>query len=734
MAEIPLPSRTDGPLGGHRNQRTFQVDQQAGAVYGKDPGVRVPQGAFGVDAGKAFDGVIEPIMEAHDKQVKLYDATKSTEALQAHERTISEEYRRQQLEGDFTKPGFQSEFRSYTSKSTESLRKSLTEAGVSSWAITEAVLKSTGVNESVHRSVGSDVVTANRAAAKVATGTIISDAAKKAYESPTLVAKLLAQVEQDMSLFRGQSTAQDEIAQTLSARRDITKAAILGANKNMQPELARAMLDGLPPALSDGKPLAWKNGHTNLEGTTVVRDPRINGGKWTPIPTYFGGKKYSPDDAADIIYQSDGEDPDNKRKLPGYTTQGAADQASKERSDALRKDVKDFKSLSSFTVEEYASLSKQIEAYEISKQGQMWADKAINDAPDDRVKQQAALAKISNPLVRRQAEADLARAHGWMDQEKIKQDTAENQGHASVIAGSEMNEPGRIEFARNFYVNAKTGRTDPDDAKKAAQLVAMVEHDIGVERSMKTEALKVKKADAVGLAMQGKFYDIDPAVIAELGTMGSVLQTISAKALRKAPDYSDPVVLNKLNQMKRDPEKFANEDLLTKEYLTGLSIPDWKAMSHEQGAVLDNKTPAAKTAMRTRAQIVSDAWKGIKDKDHKRQAEMSKDLDVLIQELEATKKNGEKASSPEIQQFVDRLMLDGEYKGSTMFNDPDVRLFETPPGKTFFLQPNQIHKIPRYDRLLMIEAFTRNKGRAPTDTEVVEWYNVWLNKHYVPKK
>ena len=99
-----LPSRTDGPLGGHRNQRTFEVSQQGGAVYGHDPGVNVPQGAFGSGIGISIARVAsqigDDVIKEMDRQQKLTDSLESARSLIEVESGLNDELDRIRQEED----------------------------------------------------------------------------------------------------------------------------------------------------------------------------------------------------------------------------------------------------------------------------------------------------------------------------------------------------------------------------------------------------------------------------------------------------------------------------------------------------------------------------------------------------------------------------------------------------------------------------------------------------------
>lgn len=86
----------------------------------------------------------------------------------------------------------------------------------------------------------------------------------------------------------------------------------------------------------EGRPiLNLPDGSIETEKTITVTDPRINGGKATNIPTIYGGKHVSEDEAADLIAKSGGVDPDTGRRLQGFESIDEAVSAARERSAEL---------------------------------------------------------------------------------------------------------------------------------------------------------------------------------------------------------------------------------------------------------------------------------------------------------------------------------------------------------------------------------------------------------------
>ena len=77
------------------------------------------------------------------------------------------------------------------------------------------------------------------------------------------------------------------------------------------------------------------DGSFSSERSITVDDPRINGGKWTNIPTIFEGKEVPHEQAVARIIEAGGKDPETGRVLPGFETSEEAVAAAQERSEAL---------------------------------------------------------------------------------------------------------------------------------------------------------------------------------------------------------------------------------------------------------------------------------------------------------------------------------------------------------------------------------------------------------------
>lgn len=104
------------------------------------------------------------------------------------------------------------------------------------------------------------------------------------------------------------------------------------------PNAAReaVMVEGIPTHTAEGRPiLRLPGGDIETEKTITVTDPRINGGQATNIPSIYGGKHVSEDEAIQIIAKNKGVDPDTKQPMVGYPSIAEAERAAVARSAEL---------------------------------------------------------------------------------------------------------------------------------------------------------------------------------------------------------------------------------------------------------------------------------------------------------------------------------------------------------------------------------------------------------------
>lgn len=88
----------------------------------------------------------------------------------------------------------------------------------------------------------------------------------------------------------------------------------------------------------EGRPIVGNDdGSVSTEQTITVDHPE----GYINIPTMFGGKKVSPDEAIDIIKKSGGVDPDTGRTLPTFKTVEEAETEAQKRTRKLGEEIQD---------------------------------------------------------------------------------------------------------------------------------------------------------------------------------------------------------------------------------------------------------------------------------------------------------------------------------------------------------------------------------------------------------
>jgi hypothetical protein len=86
----------------------------------------------------------------------------------------------------------------------------------------------------------------------------------------------------------------------------------------------------------EGRPVVRNaDGTVSTEVTITVTDDRINDGMPTNIPTMFGGRKVSDEEATDIIANNNGIDPETGRALTGYSSIEEPVTAAEQRTETL---------------------------------------------------------------------------------------------------------------------------------------------------------------------------------------------------------------------------------------------------------------------------------------------------------------------------------------------------------------------------------------------------------------
>ena len=197
--------------------------------------------------------------------------------------------------------------------------------------------------------------------------------------------------------------------------------------------------------------------------------------------------------------------------------------------------------------------------------------------------------------------------------------------------------------------------------------------------------LKVKTEDAVKLAREGKFSIIGEATLVELGPlMEATLRKVSDAEKYNTPLTSEPSIVNELNRL---GNAVVDVDLMDPKYLGGLSASKWDYFSNRQAQLLGKTAPAVRTAQRTRTAIVTQSLKGADITSEANIMTFNNVLDDVIETIEAGNPTGVKATSQQIQNAVDMLLLSGEYKSDPsafLGVDPDVRVFQLKAGQKFF--------------------------------------------------
>jgi len=157
-------------------------------------------------------------------------------------------------------------------------------------------------------------------------------------------------------------------------------------------------------------------------------------------------------------------------------------------------------------------------------------------------------------------------------------------------------------------------------------------------------------------------------------------------------------------------------------------VEEWKRFAAEQGALLKNPV-AAKTAMQTKSQIVANVLKGVTNADNIN--DFNRRLDTEIAQLEEKTKS--KASSADIRRMADELYLDGEVRGKPLGHsyDPDKRVYEMRPGEVFFL--SDLDDIPDLVIDRFKQSYINSKGTVPSDEQLLEAYNNYINERYGTK-
>lgn len=143
---------------------------------------------------------------------------------------------------------------------------------------------------------------------------------------------------------------------------------------------------------------------------------------------------------------------------------------------------------------------------------------------------------------------------------------------------------------------------------------------------------------------------------------------------------SDPATYVALNRM--SPEDRDKVNLLDDKYLKNLSPTHLQKFS-DMKRTYREMNPVSTQGMRTRTQIINDVTKGW---NHDRVVALDERLDEEVAALKASKPKGYRPENIEIKRLVDRLLIDGEIKGTKwQIHDPNRKLFEVKAGEVFFV-------------------------------------------------
>ena len=324
----------------------------------------------------------------------------------------------------------------------------------------------------------------------------------------------------------------------------------------------------------------------------------------------------------------------------------------------------------------------------------------------------------------------LARSQGATEKDAVLSSAEYNQLTKTIVSGSvdkaamtaanaAVSLHGDEAAALNAARNDPALAGNPTAQKAAASEVAV---RFAEQRRADTARLKAQKTKAVALAQAGKFGEIPPEVIAELGTGAAILRKISENARAGFASISDPATYASLTKL--TPEALAAVDLTTNTYVEKLSPTDWQKFVNLQAA---NAKPETASSQRTRTQIVTQALKGANINSNSKIKEFNEALDSRITEWEASNPN-KKAPPEKIREWTDMLIIDGAVDIPNAW-DPSKRVYQLEPGqgKSFYI--DSVDDIPAPKRRGLVAAYkANNSGTAPTDDMLVELFTKYLRK------
>ncbi len=243
---LPSASPASGGEGGRRRAASLpDAGDVPQARIASDPGLRVPdfgQAARGLeDVGAAIGDVSDNVKRAVDKQQKLHDATKTTEAFLAFQKRAGEAFRDSQVEDDPARPGYEKDFNDKLVALAEEIGAGLKD--VSPEAAENIRLRMLQSQQGFADSAGRLSLEAVQAKGKDAVAAIANEAAAGAAAHPDFLKFYLEDFGERMRAFDGTSTADQERDNKRAGRKDIILSALNGMVRQDRFEEAKELLE-----------------------------------------------------------------------------------------------------------------------------------------------------------------------------------------------------------------------------------------------------------------------------------------------------------------------------------------------------------------------------------------------------------------------------------------------------------------------------------------------------------
>ena len=265
-----------------------------------------------------------------------------------------------------------------------------------------------------------------------------------------------------------------------------------------------------------------------------------------------------------------------------------------------------------------------------------------------------------------------------------------------------------------------------------AEVQRQIKNDWNTKQATQQAQVDSLKMEVFRGIMNGqKVRDFPPALLEQIGAEGvSSLLTLESKFEPGNSDKTDDRTYYQLTMM--DPADFAEVDLLS--YAEKLSATDFQKFADRQAELLRGGDGVGQVVgMRTRSQIMSDtvALLGLeptKNQDDARSvATLERMLDDKVRAY-AEANNGKSPGAPEIQEMVDRLILEGTIDGSGALgglfgNDRKMVYQLTPDELNRFTVANTVNDIPAEDQAVVARAYRGIWGETPGEAGAVDFYN-----------